>query len=174
MVDPYLAQRDMDLRVSQSLSEAERRGLARVTGTDNKFAFGNLMSAASAGFSRSKDQARNAANAIRTWYDDILLEMLQRENELAKRAAIQLEVERRRHIHTYVGQSFSVKRLHSATALLRDAMEFEPNVIIGPGVAIEDGVTIGGFCHIEQANIGEGATIGPFASDTKIRWLELS
>jgi bifunctional UDP-N-acetylglucosamine pyrophosphorylase / glucosamine-1-phosphate N-acetyltransferase len=39
----------------------------------------------------------------------------------------------------------------------------EPNVIFGPGVTVEDGVTIKGFCHFEQARIGANVTIGPFA-----------
>jgi len=48
------------------------------------------------------------------------------------------------------------------TVIGRD-VTIEPNVIVGPGVRIADGVTIRGFCHIEQASIGEGATVGPFA-----------
>ncbi len=39
----------------------------------------------------------------------------------------------------------------------------EHSVVFGPGVTIEDGVTIKAFCHIEQAKIGPGATVGPFA-----------
>ena len=69
MVDPYLAQRDMGLRVGQNLHEAEQRGLARASGANNRSAYGSMVTAASALFDRSADQARNAANAIRTWYD---------------------------------------------------------------------------------------------------------
>jgi hypothetical protein len=58
------------------------------------------------------------------------MEMLRREKKLEMWAPVQLEIERRRHIHTYVGQSFSVARLRSALDLLRDAMEFRPQVII--------------------------------------------
>ena len=43
---------------------------------------------------------------------------------------VQLEVERRRHIHTYLGQSFTAERLAAALELLRDTMEFVPQVII--------------------------------------------
>ena len=67
---------------------------------------------------------------VRTWYDDLLMEMLRREKKLEMWAPVQLEIERRRHIHTYVGQSFSVARLRNALDLLRDAMEFRPQVII--------------------------------------------
>jgi len=67
---------------------------------------------------------------VRQWYDDLLMEMLRREKKLEHWAAIQLEVERRRHIYTYVGQSFSSERLRQAMDLISQAMEFEPQVII--------------------------------------------
>jgi len=38
-----------------------------------------------------------------------------------------------------------------------------PNVVFGPGVKIADGVEIRAFCDIEDATIGHGASIGPFA-----------
>ncbi|OAM76415.1 bifunctional UDP-N-acetylglucosamine diphosphorylase/glucosamine-1-phosphate N-acetyltransferase GlmU [Devosia elaeis] len=38
-----------------------------------------------------------------------------------------------------------------------------PNVVFGPGVRIADNVEIRAFCDIEDAVIGTGATIGPFA-----------
>ncbi len=46
---------------------------------------------------------------IRDWYDDLLREMLRREKKLEHRAALQLELERRRNIHTKVGRSFSAE-----------------------------------------------------------------
>jgi hypothetical protein len=67
---------------------------------------------------------------VRDWYDDVLMEMLRREKKLEHWAAIQLDMERRRHIHTYFGQSFSVERLRQALGLLRDSMEFVPQVMI--------------------------------------------
>jgi hypothetical protein len=67
---------------------------------------------------------------VRDWYDDLLMEMLRRERKLEHWAAIQLEVEKRRNIHTYVGHSFSAGRLRDALELLRDAADFVPNVII--------------------------------------------
>lgn len=48
------------------------------------------------------------------------------------------------------------------TELGRDVTVF-PNVVFGPGVKIADRVEIRAFCDIEDAVIGEGATIGPFA-----------
>ncbi len=67
---------------------------------------------------------------VRDWYDDILMEMLRRDKKLQHWASIQLEVERRRHIHTYVSHSFSVERLRAAIEMLRDVMHFEPQVIL--------------------------------------------
>jgi hypothetical protein len=67
---------------------------------------------------------------VRDWYDDLLKEMLRREKKLEHWTAIQLEIEKRRNIHTYVGHSFSAGRLRATLELLRDAADFVPNVII--------------------------------------------
>lgn len=75
---------------------------------------------------------------VRTWYDDLLVEMLRREKKLEHWAAIQLEVERRRHIHTYVGQSFTVERLRGGLNLIGQAMDFVPQVIILDRVQLEE------------------------------------
>src|SRR5690606_1664889 len=48
------------------------------------------------------------------------------------------------------------------TQIGRDVTIF-PNVVFGPGVKIADNVEIRAFCDIEEAVIGEGASIGPFA-----------
>jgi len=39
----------------------------------------------------------------------------------------------------------------------------EPHVVIGRGVAIEDGATIRAFSHLEGARVAGGASVGPFA-----------
>lgn len=39
----------------------------------------------------------------------------------------------------------------------------EPNVVFGQGVTVDGGVTIKAFSHIEGAQIGSGAIIGPYA-----------
>jgi hypothetical protein len=75
---------------------------------------------------------------VRDWYDDLLMEMLRREKKLEHWAAIQLEVEKRRNIHTYMGRSFSAERLGQALELLRDAMDFVPNVIILDRMELSD------------------------------------
>ncbi|WIY54254.1 bifunctional UDP-N-acetylglucosamine diphosphorylase/glucosamine-1-phosphate N-acetyltransferase GlmU [Devosia sp. YIM 151766] len=48
------------------------------------------------------------------------------------------------------------------TEIGRDVTIF-PNVVFGPGVKIADNAEIRAFCDIEDAVIGEGASIGPFA-----------
>lgn len=72
----------------------------------------------------------STVDKIRTRYDDLLMEMLRREKQLEHSATIQLDVERRRHIHTYMGHSFTIDRLKSAVELLKDTMHFEPQVIL--------------------------------------------
>lgn len=39
----------------------------------------------------------------------------------------------------------------------------EPNVVFGPAVRVADGSVIHAFSHLEGANVGAGAAIGPFA-----------
>ena len=48
------------------------------------------------------------------------------------------------------------------TQIGRDVV-IEPNVFFGPGVVVEDRVTIRAFSHIEGARIASGAEIGPYA-----------
>lgn len=67
---------------------------------------------------------------VREWYDEALVEMLRQDKKLEHLSALQLAMERNRHIHTFVGQSFSVDRVREMLRLLRDAMEFVPAVII--------------------------------------------
>lgn len=48
------------------------------------------------------------------------------------------------------------------TQIGRD-VTIEPNVVFGPGVAVEDRVTIHAFSHLEGARVLSGAQIGPYA-----------
>ena len=48
------------------------------------------------------------------------------------------------------------------TVLGRD-VTVEPHVVFGPGVAVEDGVTIHAFSHLEGATVRTGAEVGPYA-----------
>jgi len=79
----------------------------------------------------------STVDKVRDWYDDLLQEMLRRDKKLAHYAAIQLEVERRRHIHTYVGGSFSSDRLRHGLELLQDVMHFSPQVILVDDIDVD-------------------------------------
>ena len=48
------------------------------------------------------------------------------------------------------------------THIGRDAT-IGPHVIFGPGVTVESGAEIKGFCHLEGCHISRGASVGPFA-----------
>lgn len=48
------------------------------------------------------------------------------------------------------------------TQLGKDVL-IEPNVFFGPGVKIEDNITIHAFSHLEKSIVRKGAHIGPFA-----------
>lgn len=94
----------------------------------------------------------STVDKVRTWYDDILMEMLRSEKKLEHWAAIQLDVERRRHIHTYVDHSFSIERLREAIRLLTEVMHFEPKVILVDDVNADElsSETIGALKTIAQ------------------------
>ena len=83
---------------------------------------------------------------VRDWYDDLLTEMLRRDKKVEHYPALQLQIERRRHIHTYQGTPFTMDRLRRALELIRDAMEFVPQVIILDRMSLED---------LEPAMVGE-------------------
>lgn len=51
----------------------------------------------------------------------------------------------------------------SADTKLSPDVTIEPNVFFGPGVTVDSNVLIRAFCHIEQAYIGPGSIVGPFA-----------
>lgn len=74
---------------------------------------------------------------VRAWYDDILTEMLRVEKQSEHLQAIQLNVERRRHIQIYQGQSFTVERLREAVTMLKETMHFEPQVILVDDIEAE-------------------------------------
>ncbi len=67
---------------------------------------------------------------VNEWFDEILMEMLQREKKVEHWGAIQLDIQRRLHIQTYMDHSFSVDRLQQGVDVLARAMEFEPDVIV--------------------------------------------
>ncbi|GGX60196.1 bifunctional protein GlmU [Litorimonas cladophorae] len=47
--------------------------------------------------------------------------------------------------------------------ILEPDVTVEANVVFGPGVTVRRGATIHAFSHLEGADVGEGASVGPFA-----------
>ncbi len=80
----------------------------------------------------------STVDKVRTWYDDVLREMLTRDGKLEHRETVQLEIERRRHIHTYVEHSWTIERLRNSLELLTDVMHFVPDVILFDDIDIDD------------------------------------
>ncbi len=81
---------------------------------------------------------------VRDWYDDVLMEMLRDDKKVDLYSPIQLRIERRRHIHTYLGNSFSPDRLSESLKLLGEVMDFVPQVIVLDQMELEgvDPVTV--------------------------------
>ncbi|UCF67966.1 MAG: hypothetical protein JSV80_01320 [Acidobacteriota bacterium] len=67
---------------------------------------------------------------VRDWYDDLLAELMRVQTGEYHPAQIQLEIERRRHIHSYLHHSFSLERLEQTVTLLDEQMDFRPQLII--------------------------------------------
>jgi bifunctional UDP-N-acetylglucosamine pyrophosphorylase/glucosamine-1-phosphate N-acetyltransferase len=51
----------------------------------------------------------------------------------------------------------------SADTAIEPDVTVGPFVVFGPGVSVKRGAEIRAFCHIEGAEVGEGAIVGPFA-----------
>lgn len=87
-------------------------------------------------------------------------------NNRAELAALErLWQERRRHELMLSGVTMIAPEtvfLSYDTEIGQDTF-IEPNVFFGPGVKVEAGALIHAFSHIERAQIGAGAEIGPFA-----------
>ena len=80
----------------------------------------------------------STVDKVRDWYDDVLREMLTRDGKLEHRETVQLDLERRRHIHTYLEGSFSIDRLRQALELLTGVMHFVPDVILFDDIDVDD------------------------------------
>jgi hypothetical protein len=74
---------------------------------------------------------------VRSWYDDLLDKHLTRELQIDHGDRIRLQIERRRHIHTYMGSSFSVKRVRDTLEMLVNEMEYRPGVLIVDRLELE-------------------------------------
>ena len=69
---------------------------------------------------------------VREYYDEIFLD-LARTSRLEDRDAVKREMEKHRHIHAYIGGTFSVTKLRDEIALLREFVHFSPNALLVDG-----------------------------------------
>jgi len=69
---------------------------------------------------------------VREYYDEIFFD-LARTSRLEDVEAIRREMERHRHIHAYLGNTFSVTKLRDDVRLLREHVRFEPAAMIVDG-----------------------------------------
>ncbi|RMF72602.1 MAG: hypothetical protein D6738_10850 [Acidobacteria bacterium] len=68
---------------------------------------------------------------VRERYDEIYSELVQKNGiDPADAARIQLEIERRRHIYTFLGDTFSVDKIAGGIDLLARHTDFRPDVLI--------------------------------------------
>ncbi len=83
-------------------------------------------------------------------------ELAQAEEEMQRRL-------RRRALEAGVGmQAPDTVHLSFDTVLESDS-DIEPYVVFGPGVTVKAGARIRAFTHIEGAEVGHGAIVGPYA-----------
>jgi hypothetical protein len=78
-----------------------------------------------------------AVDKVRTWYDDLLAELLSKGDLTGNALEMQLLVERARHIHTYGHHSFSVAKIQETLELMDTVMHFDPQVILVDGMDLE-------------------------------------
>ena len=86
-------------------------------------------------------------------------------NDRAQLAAAEAAFQRRRRLAVMAEGATLIAPetvfLSHDTVIGRDVL-IEPNVVIGPGVRIADGAVIHAFSHLEGADVGEGASVGPY------------
>jgi len=73
---------------------------------------------------------------VRDYYDEIFMDLAHAAG-LEDIASERLAVERNRNIHSYLGNTFSVSRLHEAIGFLRAHQDFEPAALIVEGFPFE-------------------------------------
>jgi hypothetical protein len=71
-------------------------------------------------------------NRVREYYDEIFFD-LARTSRLEDVDAVKREMERHRHIHAYLGSSFSIAKLRDEVTLLREFVRFEPAAVVVDG-----------------------------------------
>jgi len=74
---------------------------------------------------------------IRIFYDELIHDMAA-AGAFEDPLTAQFEIERKRHIHSYLGHSFTLEKLREAIRFLREHMHFSPNVIAIDGLKVEE------------------------------------
>lgn len=85
-----------------------------------------------------------SVNHVREYYDEIFVD-LARTTHMEDALKVRIDIERCRHIHTFLGHSFSMMKFRSAMGFLRENLHFEPSVIL------IDGFDLGGD-HYDEVN----------------------
>jgi hypothetical protein len=85
---------------------------------------------------------------VREYYDEIFTDLARTAN-LEDAGLARREMERFRNIHTFLGQSFSVKRLKEAIGLLKEYGQFVPEAIMLDGFDFEK-ATVEGILELRQ------------------------
>lgn len=76
---------------------------------------------------------------VQGWYDRLLEEALRR-GYLPGRTTLtdlRLQLERHRHIHSYLQRGFTAARLEEALALMEEVMDFRPHAVVVDGFPFE-------------------------------------
>ncbi|MEO0392129.1 MAG: bifunctional UDP-N-acetylglucosamine diphosphorylase/glucosamine-1-phosphate N-acetyltransferase GlmU [Pseudomonadota bacterium] len=87
-------------------------------------------------------------------------------NDRADLAVVEAIMQRRlrsRHLAAGVTLTAPETVFFAADTELAADTVVEPHVVFGPGVRVTGAATIRAFSHLEQAEIGDGAVIGPYA-----------
>lgn len=71
----------------------------------------------------------HAINKVRSYYDKIFMD-LTHAREMEGVWKVQLDMERNRHIHCYLADTFTVDKLRDAVAFLRDHVDFQPAAVV--------------------------------------------
>lgn len=104
--------------------------LARAGAGKTAFLVGVGLDALLAGQKVLHVSLHRTVEKVQTWYDDLMTELVNAGEVGTRLPEMQLAIERRRHIHTFAGHTFNPGRLAATLDLLREHMDFRPDVII--------------------------------------------
>jgi bifunctional UDP-N-acetylglucosamine pyrophosphorylase / glucosamine-1-phosphate N-acetyltransferase len=85
------------------------------------------------------------------------------QNELAAMESVWQQRQRQAFMHAGVTLQAPDTVFFSWDTMMAPGVTLEPNIVFGPGVRIEAGAVIRAFTHLEGAQVGTNAIIGPYA-----------